>query len=190
MDIFTFIIIIVVSILVTINLSATYFLINSFLGTFSIIIGPLVGAFVGVLFGFYINRRHDKELEEKRRSFFKNLIMHEIEESIKILESVELDLYEKVKLIPEDAWNSLVNSGDIALLEEPKAMDLSDIYFRIKRYNKEAQKINDAALERSIYPMNKSSDIPGNLKIMLDRDTIPAIRESLKKIESWLKPKN
>jgi hypothetical protein len=141
MDTFTFVIIIVASILVTITLSATYFFISSILGTFSIIIGPLVGAFVGVIFGFWINRRHDKELEEKRRSFFKNLIMHETEESIKILESIEPDLYEKVKLIPEDAWNSLVNSGDIALLEETKAMDLSDAYFRIKRYNQEAEKI-------------------------------------------------
>lgn len=189
MDIFAFIII-VSSILVTIAL-ATYFSIGSFLGTFNIIIspiiGPLVGAFFGVLFGFWINRRHGKKLEENRRLFFKSLIMHEIEESIKILELFESDQYEKVRLIPEDAWNSIVNSGDISLLEETNAIDLGDIYFKIKKYNQEAKNINNAALELMMYPMQVTNDIPSNLKALLDRDTIPMILERLRKIESWLK---
>ena len=189
MEIFT-LMIIISSILVTIAL-ATYFSIGSFLGTFSTIIspiiGPLVGAFFGVLFGFWINRRHGKKLEEKRRSFFKNLIMHEIEESIRILESTESDPYEKVRLIPEDAWNSIVNSGDISLFEETNAIDLGDIYFKIKKYNKEAKKINDAELELTMYPMQVTNPIPSNLKFLLERDTIPMFLERLKKIESWLK---
>jgi phosphate/sulfate permease len=188
-DIFAFIII-VSSILVTIAL-ATYFSIGSFLGTFNIIIspiiGPLVGAFFGVLFGFWINRRHGKKLEENRRLFFKSLIMHEIEESIKILELVESDQYEKVRLIPEDAWNSIVNSGDISLLEETNAIELGDIYFKIKKYNQKAKNINNAALELMMYPMQVTNDIPSNLKALLDRDTIPMILERLRKIESWLK---
>ena len=63
--------------------------------------GPLIGAFFGVLFGFKINDKNRKDLEAKRKSIFKNLLMHEATESIKLISGV-------VNLIPVDAWNSIV----------------------------------------------------------------------------------
>lgn len=48
-----------------------------------------------------------------------------------------------VNLVPIDAWNSLVNSGDVALFKD-KAIELNDIYFKIQNYNYEAKRVRDA----------------------------------------------
>jgi hypothetical protein len=77
--------------------------IGGFLGT---IIGPLTGAFVGVFLGFKLNDYRRTELDKKRRSFFKDALLHEIDRSIKLLEM------ENINLIRVYVWDSLVNSGD------------------------------------------------------------------------------
>ena len=100
-----------------------------FLGRF---IGPLIGALVGVFLGFWINERHKRKLENHRREFFKNLLNHEIDRSIELLEKKDL-----TNIIHIDGWKSLVNSGDIALFTH-LVTQLSDIYFDIQNYNYEA----------------------------------------------------
>jgi hypothetical protein len=80
-------------------------MIGPILGFLSALIGPLVGALVGVILGFQKNDDNRRKLEEERRDFFKNLLMHEAKESIKLIEE------RNVNLIPVDAWKSVVNAG-------------------------------------------------------------------------------
>jgi len=101
------------------------------------IIGPLIGAAAGVVLGGICNGHQRKKLANNRKLFFRNLLLHEIRKSIDLLDQ------RKVNLIPVDAWDSLVNSGDTALFSEV-AIDLSDVYFQIQNYNYEAKRVRDA----------------------------------------------
>ncbi|MGD0953569.1 MAG: hypothetical protein ABR985_14465 [Methanotrichaceae archaeon] len=50
-----------------------------------IILSPLIGALVGVYLGFRLDDGHRKELDDKKRLFFMILLLHEIDESIELL---------------------------------------------------------------------------------------------------------
>jgi len=106
---------------------------------FIVIIGPLIGALVGVYLGFKIDDKHGTELDDKKRLFFKILLLHEIDESIELLKLKESTLIPEV--IPVSAWDSLVNSGDMALFTHDQAIQMSDTYSQIQRYNYIAERV-------------------------------------------------
>lgn len=153
-------------------------MISPILGFLSVLIGPFFGALVGVYLGFKINDEHRRELEEEKRLFFRNLLMHEAKESINLLGGT-------VNLIPVDAWNSIVNSGDIALFKD-KAVDLSDTYFQIQNYNYEAKRVRDAIEEAHIHPTTTDGDHASRLKESFDNKIKPTTLNRLKDLEAWL----
>lgn len=103
------------------------------------IIGPLIGALVGVYLGFKEDDQHRKTLDDKKRLFYKNLLLHEIDESIELLKPKESTLIPVV--IPVSAWDSLVNSGDMALFTHNQSIQMSDTYSQIQRYNYIAERV-------------------------------------------------
>ncbi|RPJ73611.1 MAG: hypothetical protein EHM20_11945 [Alphaproteobacteria bacterium] len=125
-------------------------------GFLSVLIGPFFGALVGVYLGFKINDKHRRELEEEKRLFFRNLLMQEARKSINLLDGT-------VNLIPVDAWNSVVNSGDIALFKG-KAEYLDDTYFQVQNYNYEAKRVRDAIEEVRLHPTTTDEDHALRLK--------------------------
>lgn len=136
--------------------------------------GPLAGAFFGVVLGFAINEWYRRKLALERKLFFMNLIKNEIIESITLLEK------KRVNLIPIDGWNSLVNSGDIALFPHDRAIQLSDAYFFIQNYNYEAKRVRDAV------EMSNESRFK-DLKSSLDKVTTEELLKRLKVLGEWLK---
>jgi hypothetical protein len=153
-------------------------MIGPIVGFLGVIIGPLVGALVGVILGFQKNDKNRMKLEEERRSFFKNLLMHEATESIELIAGV-------VNLIPVDAWNSIVNSGDIALFKD-KAIDLSDTYFQIQIYNYEAKRVRDAIEEVNLHPETTDASHASKLKGRFNELMKPATLKRLEDLKEWL----
>jgi len=146
------------------------------------IIGPLIGAFAGVGLGILANELWRRKLANDRKSFFRNLLLHEIRKSIELLESPT------VNLIPVDAWNSLVNSGDMTLFTE-HAIDLSDIYFEIQNYNYEAKRVRDAVEEEILHPNFNLKVHPAKsvLDASIEREQVfrsPTLKSILKKTKS------
>lgn len=149
------------------------------------IIGPLIGALVGVYLGFKINDNRRKELNEEKRLFYKNWLMRDAKKSIELLPG-------KVNLIPEDAWKSLINSGDIALFKN-KAIELGNIFFEVQNYNYEAKLIREA-YEREIQ-FGPFSDYNGkefsrasDLKDIFNSKTKPVLLQHLRELEQWISP--
>lgn len=91
----------------------------------------LIGPFVGVVLAFWVNNKKKQNLEHERQVFFKNLLLNEIKRSIQLL------VGDHPNLIPIDAWNSLVNSGEITLFSRDLSIQLSNVYFEIQNYNYE-----------------------------------------------------
>ena len=145
------------------------------------IIGPLIGAFFGVLLGFGVNELWRKRLENNRKSFFRKLLLHEVKYSIELLNGM-------VNLVPIDAWNSLVNSGDIALFKD-KAIELNDAYFKIQNYNYEAKRVRDAEehdqMEGLSLKNGEECERSVELKENLKKTTDDLLKE-LKKLENLL----
>ena len=145
------------------------------------IIGPLIGAFFGVLLGFGVNEIWRKRLENNRKSFFRKLLLHEVKYSIELLNGT-------VNLVPIDAWNSLVNSGDIALFKD-KAIELNDVYFKIQNYNYEAKRVRDAEehdqMEGLSLKNGEECERSVELKENLKKTTDDLLKE-LKKLENLL----
>jgi hypothetical protein len=145
------------------------------------IIGPLIGAFFGVLLGFGVNELWRKRLENNRKSFFRKLLLHEVKYSIELLNGM-------VNLVPIDAWNSLVNSGDIALFKD-KAIELNDVYFKIQNYNYEAKRVRDAEehdqMEGLSLKNGEECERSVELKENLKKTTDDLLKE-LKKLENLL----
>ena len=146
------------------------------------IIGPLIGAFFGVLLGFGVNEIWRKRLENNRKSFFRKLLLHEVKYSIELLNGT-------VNLVPIDAWNSLVNSGDIALFKD-KAIELNDVYFKIQNYNYEAKRVRDAiehdCTEGLSLENGKELRRSDTLKENFNKKTKKNLLEELKKLENLL----
>jgi len=155
-------------------------MISQLLGSFVItIIGPLIGALVGVYLGFQKNEDHRRKLEEERRLFFRNLLMHEAKKSIKLVEE------RKTNLIPVDAWNSIVNSGNIALFEG-KAKELSNTYFQIQNYNYEAKRVRDAEEARDLHPAATDVSHVSELEKNFNDVITPATLRCLGDLEGWI----
>jgi hypothetical protein len=112
------------------------------LGFISILAGPLVGAFTGVYLSFRKNNKHQEEINHEKKLLLLKILRHEVKKGIELLQEPSGNL------IPIDAWNSIVYSGNIVLFEYQQATELGDIYFGIKNYNYEAKRTRDAA-ERS-----------------------------------------
>ena len=112
---------------------------NIIFDIFKIIIGPLLGAFAGVFLGFRKNSKHQEKLNHEKKLLLLNILRHEVEKSIDLLQE------SSGNLIPIDAWNSIVYSGNIVLFEHPQAAKLGDIYFDTQNYNYEAKRTRDAS---------------------------------------------
>jgi hypothetical protein len=110
------------------------------------VLGPLLGASVGVYLGFRKNRKHQEEKDYDKKLFLLSYLRHEVRKSIELLH--EPHGY----LIPIDAWNSIVNSGNIVLFTHDQAIILGDIYFKIKNYNYEAKRTRDAREHFALLP--------------------------------------
>jgi len=156
------------------------------LDIFGKIIGPLFGALVGVLLGFRVNDSNRKKLEEERRLFFRNLLMHEAEKAIDLLPGT-------VNLIPVDAWNSIVNSGEIALFKD-KAIELSDTYSAMQNYNYEAKIIRETYEHEARFGLSVNIETgerysrASELKRHFNEETKPALLERLNGLKDWLSP--
>jgi len=129
----------------------------------SLIVGPLVG----VLAAYQINEWRRENLDRDRKKFFNNLLFEEISKSIILLKA------NKTNLIPIDGWNSLVNSGDVALFKD-QAIQFSDVYFKIQMHNYEATRTRDALeAEISIPKFKQDLDVSlGPLKANLKLEQI------------------
>lgn len=110
--------------------------------------GSLLGPFLGVFLAFVINNVHQSWRARKRRLFFRDLLLHEIHRSSDRLKTGYPNP------ISIDAWNSLVNSGDMALFARDLVIDLSDIYSKIQNYNYE---VNWGWQNRSVDGINFQS---------------------------------
>lgn len=132
--------------------------INTIWELFITTIGPLIGALVGVYLGFKIDDRYRKELDDTKRLFFKILLLHEIDESIKLLKQKESTLIPVV--IPVSAWDSLVNSGDMALFTNDQSIQMSDTYSQIQRYNYIAERVIEDIKEFVIGSTKRPEEAP------------------------------
>ena len=104
--------------------------------------------------------------------------MYEAKKSIELIPGT-------VNLIPVDAWNSVVNSGNVALFKD-KAIDLSDTYFQIQNYNYEAKKVRYAIEEVRLHPGTADASHASELKDRFDKLIKPATLERLHDLEKWL----
>lgn len=104
--------------------------------------------------------------------------MHEAKKSIELIAGT-------VNLIPVDAWNSVVNSGGIAIFKD-KAIDLSETYFQIQNYNYEAKRVRDAIEEVRLHPLNTDDFHASKIKDNFDNVTKPATLKRLKDLEMWI----
>lgn len=151
------------------------------------IISPLIGAFVGVYLGFRKNDNRRMELDEIRRLFFRELLINEAKKSIELLKGGP------VNLIPVDAWNSIVNSGNIALFRD-RAIELSNAYFDVQAYNYEAKIVRDAFEHEAQWgaPINietgKTVSRASDLKAHLNDITKPPLLNQLEMVEKWIRP--
>lgn len=122
---------------------------------FRMIIGPLVGAFAGVFLGFRKNSKHQDKVNHEKKLLLLKILRHEVKKSIDLLQDP------LGNLIPIDAWNSIVYSGNIVLFEHPLSTKLGDIYFNIQNYNYEAKRTRDASerFNSSAEPYQHKSDM-------------------------------
>jgi hypothetical protein len=123
-----------------------------------IMIGPLIGALVGVYLGFKVDDKHRKELDDRKRLFFKVLLLHEMDESVELLKLKESTLIPVV--IPVSAWDSLVNSGSMALFTHDQSIQMSDTYSQIQRYNYIAERVIEDIKEFVICSTKKPEVAP------------------------------
>lgn len=110
------------------------------------IIGPLLGALAGVYLGFRKNRIHQEENDYDKKLFLLSYLRHEVRKSIELLHE------DHGNLIPIDAWNSIVNSGNIVLFTHDQAIILGDIYFKTQNYNYEAKRTRDISEHFALLP--------------------------------------
>jgi hypothetical protein len=126
-------------------IGVTVFIILKILSTFgwlfTVIVGPLIGAFVGVFLGFKINNDYRKRQDNGKKQFYLSSLRHEIDKGMVILQDIKHD---DIMLIPENVWNSIMNTGNITLFANQEAIPLSSIYFEIQNYNFEAKKAREA----------------------------------------------
>jgi hypothetical protein len=100
---------------------------------------PIVGSFCGVLAGFFVNWKHEKNKEGRIKEEYRKAISREIEQSIGLLENG------KVQLVPTSIWRSALSSGYLALFSDQEREDWRQAYFSMSKYNYGAKISRDRA---------------------------------------------
>jgi hypothetical protein len=71
-----------------------------------------------------------------------------MDKSIDILNKRENSIIPAI--IPVSGWDSLINSGDIALFTPDQSIQISDIYSEIRRYNYISERVTEE-IKRDVY---------------------------------------
>ena len=149
-------------------------------------IGALFAGIFGILIGFSLDRLSDLQKDNRTRDDFLKLIREELV-TIKGRISPEKN---EILLLYTDAWDSMISSGLMRLLNAKQVLQLSRVYKEIKETSFEAERIrlnrdefmvspNSALRAKFSYNLNRHKDRMANL--------INLINEVLK--EEWLTPK-
>jgi hypothetical protein len=136
------------------------------------------------LWGFRKNRMRQEKQDYDKKQFLLSYFRHEVRKSIELLHE------RQGNLIPVDAWNSIVNSGNIVLFTHDQAIVLGDIYFRTQNYNYEAKRTRDASEHFHLLPdpheKRQRSDGTWQLRTIYDGHSAEQDREEYKKAkERW-----
>lgn len=101
------------------------------------IIGSVIGSFLGIFGGYRLNSRSQKKRDERLVERHLRGMRGEILQAISLLEN------RKLQLLPDDLWQSAVNSGHLALFPSEEKEDLRQGYFNIDKVNYMAIKSAD-----------------------------------------------
>jgi hypothetical protein len=157
---------------------------------FAFLSGLVAGIF-GILIGFSLDRVSEAEKDNQTKDVFLNFIQEEL---ITIKNRISPQKNE-ILLLYTDAWDSMISSGLMRLLNAKQVLQLSRVYKEIKETSFEAERIrlnrdewestpnSDAEKKRVYgkfaYNLNKHYERMANLSNLID--------EVLK--EEWLTPK-
>jgi hypothetical protein len=100
---------------------------------------PIAGSFFGVLAGFLVNWKHQKNKEDRIKEEYRKVISREIEQSIDLLAKG------KVQLVPTSIWRSALSSGYLALFSDEEREDWRQAYFSMSKFNYGAKISRDRA---------------------------------------------
>jgi hypothetical protein len=104
----------------------------------------LVGSFLGVIAGLGLNHIYQTRINENKREFLISYLEHENLESF--------DRLREKQEIPVDAWNSIINSGNILLFTPDQTRRLGHFYFMVKSYNDEVKRARIIAEQLILLP--------------------------------------
>lgn len=93
------------------------------------IVGSIIGSSCGIIIGYRLNVRSQKKRDESLVDKHLKGMRNEILQAISLLDN------RKLQLLPENLWDSAVNSGDLALFPSEEKEDLRQAYFAIQKVN-------------------------------------------------------
>jgi len=100
-------------------------------------LGSIIGSSTGVFIAFWLNRRNLTQVNQEHVEGYLKGLTNEVSESIALLAN------RKLQLLPNDLWQSAVNSGDLVLFPYEPREDLRKAYFAMSKCNYEAIRARD-----------------------------------------------
>jgi hypothetical protein len=100
-------------------------------------VGSIIGSSTGVFIAFWLNRRNLTQVNQERAEGYLKGLTNEVSEAIALLAN------RKLQLLPDDLWQSAVNSGDLVLFPYEPREDLRKAYFAMSKCNYEAIRARD-----------------------------------------------